>query len=549
MSTQPLQSTALADTQALHAFATSRDPQAFALLTQRYQGMVLATCQRIVGKTADAEDAAQETFLKLARSAHSVRGCVAAWLHACACGTARDRLRRESAHTRALHRAATTRPALAEAALWQDLEPALDEAMEQLDDQTRDAIIAHFLANRPQADIARDAGVSAGTISRRIEKGLESLATHLRSKGFASIALAPLAAALAFGGSSSPVSAAVSAGAAKAALAHAATTTTVPSAASGGNLTANSLTAQSLTAQSLTAKLSGKAIAWIAVAGFALAGGVGTFIALRSTAGAPSGSPTSLVSLDRPSARLAERPMIDLQSPGPFVGELLDIASTRVTFSIPKDWTGPLESMVLACLSSTQEGTETVSRVRVEKLEIDRADSPLPPVGTNATVRTSVRAGMLFATMSIDGAPEHIERFQGRLLKAQAPSPNTPDAGLIPLEQQGLWRSVPNWSLSLEPDAVSMVVNDFVVEKYRVISWTPTPTGARVETLCTANVMQVPMIGQRTALTILHSDATTTVLRHTLESGKSAEFPEPTSLDASPPNTSVRAYVFAKELP
>jgi Fe2+ or Zn2+ uptake regulation protein len=59
----------LDDRTALHRFAVTGDPVAFEVLTNRHQSMVLSTCVRILRSPADAEDAAQETFLKLARNA------------------------------------------------------------------------------------------------------------------------------------------------------------------------------------------------------------------------------------------------------------------------------------------------------------------------------------------------------------------------------------------------------------------------------------------------------------------------------------------------
>ena len=68
------------DSLALRRFATQGDPAAFRALTQRYQSMVFATCRRVLRSQADAEDAAQETFLKFARAAATIRGNAAAWL-------------------------------------------------------------------------------------------------------------------------------------------------------------------------------------------------------------------------------------------------------------------------------------------------------------------------------------------------------------------------------------------------------------------------------------------------------------------------------------
>ena len=64
----------MADIEDLRAYQGARDAESFRRLVLRYQGMVYATCCRALGDLPEAEDAAQETFLKLARSTGSITG-------------------------------------------------------------------------------------------------------------------------------------------------------------------------------------------------------------------------------------------------------------------------------------------------------------------------------------------------------------------------------------------------------------------------------------------------------------------------------------------
>ena len=91
----------LDDAAALDRYAKAGDPRAFEVLVHRYQAMVVHTCQRVMKSSTDAEDAAQETFLKLARRAGEIRSNVAAWLHACALRTSIDLLRARGTQRRA----------------------------------------------------------------------------------------------------------------------------------------------------------------------------------------------------------------------------------------------------------------------------------------------------------------------------------------------------------------------------------------------------------------------------------------------------------------
>ena len=72
----------LNDRQLLEEFADG-DETAFTALVDRYGGLVMGVCQRILQHTQDAEDAFQATFMVLARKAGTVtwQDSVANWLH------------------------------------------------------------------------------------------------------------------------------------------------------------------------------------------------------------------------------------------------------------------------------------------------------------------------------------------------------------------------------------------------------------------------------------------------------------------------------------
>lgn len=193
------------DVTALRRYARHGDPEAFEVLTARYGAMVLATCMRRLPSRDDAEDAAQETFLRLARQASRVRSNVAAWLHACAVGASVDIVRRNAARGRIETRSARAAGEAFEAddatVLWRDLEPIIDNALAELSAEDRHLLVARFLAQRPQVELARDLGVSEGTLSRRVSRALERLRAKLASSGLAIAGVGVLAAALGQGSS------------------------------------------------------------------------------------------------------------------------------------------------------------------------------------------------------------------------------------------------------------------------------------------------------------------------------------------------------------
>jgi RNA polymerase sigma-70 factor (ECF subfamily) len=176
-----------ADLDLLQCFAQFGDTDAFAQLVQRYGNFVYATCLRVLGNSARAEDVCQETFFKLMRRPHEVNQNVGAWLHRTATHLALDALRsdssrkrREIAYTQQVDRSAST---------WSELSPAVDQALSELPDELRTLLVRHFLLGHSQAELAAESDQSPATISRRMRQALEELRQHLRLKGIQALSV------------------------------------------------------------------------------------------------------------------------------------------------------------------------------------------------------------------------------------------------------------------------------------------------------------------------------------------------------------------------
>ncbi len=170
---------------ALIRFVQHHDPEAFALIVQRYGPMVLGVCRRVLGATLDVEDAYQATFLVLVRRAHTVRPpeAVGSWLFAVADRTAvytRAVRRRRSARFRPLDREPPTAPPDSF-----DLRAALDVELAKLPVKFRDAVVLCVLEGRSLKDVAGSLGVPVGTLASRLARGRRMLADRLRERGFA----------------------------------------------------------------------------------------------------------------------------------------------------------------------------------------------------------------------------------------------------------------------------------------------------------------------------------------------------------------------------
>lgn len=177
----------------LRRYVRRREPEAFAELARRHAGLVHATCLRITADRHDAEELTQECFFLLARNAAAVRTSVAGWLHQTATHRALNAVRargRRRAHEAEAVQA--RRPEVpADDPTWREVEPILDEAVESLPDELREAIVLHFLRSLPQSEVAARLGVHQSTVSRRVAEGLRRLHDRLQTAGVA-LATVPL---------------------------------------------------------------------------------------------------------------------------------------------------------------------------------------------------------------------------------------------------------------------------------------------------------------------------------------------------------------------
>jgi RNA polymerase sigma factor (sigma-70 family) len=165
----------------LERFVGTGDTEAFGEIIRRYAGLVYGTCMRVLADADKAADATQETFFQLMKRAGKVRGSLAGWLHRVATGTAVDLVRKDSARRQRERVYLDDRSG--EDSTWREASSYVDEALTQLDDNTRTLLVCHFLEGVPMAEIARQRGVSRPTISREVESALTRLRAQLQRQG------------------------------------------------------------------------------------------------------------------------------------------------------------------------------------------------------------------------------------------------------------------------------------------------------------------------------------------------------------------------------
>lgn len=173
------------DGRLLECFLDHRDETAFALLVHRLGPMVLGVCRRLLPCAQDAEDAFQATFLVLARKGATVQppDRVGNWLYGVACRTAREarRLTRKRQAREVQVERLPESPAPDEPDC--DLLPALHRALELLPEKYRLPIVLCDLQGKMHKEAALQLGWPEGTLSGRLTRARQMLASRLARSG------------------------------------------------------------------------------------------------------------------------------------------------------------------------------------------------------------------------------------------------------------------------------------------------------------------------------------------------------------------------------
>lgn len=153
-----------------------------ARFVQRFEGLIYSVCLRMLGKREDAEDVAQDVFIRTFRSLHhwDVARPLTPWIVTIAanrCRTALDRRGRLPVVFAVPERNAATVPATGEIA--EELELALG----QLRSDYRTCFELFYRDERSIAEIAERLAVPQGTIKTWLHRARKELAEQLERRG------------------------------------------------------------------------------------------------------------------------------------------------------------------------------------------------------------------------------------------------------------------------------------------------------------------------------------------------------------------------------
>ena len=191
-----------ADARLLRRYAAERDEAAFAELVRRHVDLVhSAALRQVNGDEHFAADVTQAVFTDLARKAPTLlqHRVLAGWLFTstrfAAAKMVRGERRRQAREQEAQLMQELTRDPAASLD-WTRVRPVLDEALGELNEPDREAILLRFFEGRDFAGVGARLNLSDNTARMRVERALDKLRALLERRGVTSTSAA-LAAALA----------------------------------------------------------------------------------------------------------------------------------------------------------------------------------------------------------------------------------------------------------------------------------------------------------------------------------------------------------------
>ncbi len=191
----------------LRSFNAEGSEEAFRQLVERHLDMVYHTALRLTANPSLAEEVTQNVFTILARKASRLQAGsgLGGWLHRAATYEA-------SKAKRAERRRAAKMKELADHPIkdasneepWTDALPILDDAINDLSESDRRAILLRFFEGRSFRDIGVRLGKSEDASQKQVSRALDKLSLLIRRRGFALPSVTVAAALTAESGKAAP---------------------------------------------------------------------------------------------------------------------------------------------------------------------------------------------------------------------------------------------------------------------------------------------------------------------------------------------------------
>ena len=156
------------------------DPEAFGRLMEPLEQLVWRVCWHYTGNREAAEDCGQEAMIRIWRNLANYRGDCAleSWVYRIAANCCMDWLRKKkrdkSVSLEPMREQgfdpADTSPGTEEQVVAKDERQRLRDAIAQLPDDQREALILTQLEKIPYEEVAQSLGISEGTVKSRVNR-------------------------------------------------------------------------------------------------------------------------------------------------------------------------------------------------------------------------------------------------------------------------------------------------------------------------------------------------------------------------------------------
>lgn len=176
------------DIELLGRYTREGSEEAFSALVARYVNLVYSVALRRLGNPHQAEEITQAVFVLLARKARHMTPStlLAGWLHRTAWFTADNALKIELRRQRREQEAyVQSHLNEAEPDVWAQVSPFLDQAMAELNEADRHAIVLRFFDGRRLGEVGAALGLNEEAAKKRVNRAVEKLRAHFARRGIA----------------------------------------------------------------------------------------------------------------------------------------------------------------------------------------------------------------------------------------------------------------------------------------------------------------------------------------------------------------------------
>ena len=152
----------------------------FERLVRLHERMVLGVAYRLLGRMEDAQDAAQEVFLRLFQKQKDIQGDPKPWLYRVTVNICNDRYRRRTVIGEPDEQAADPKADALTTITLEERKRLLKDALKTLAERERAAIVLRDIEGRSTQEVARILGVEEVTVRSQISVARVKLAKYVR---------------------------------------------------------------------------------------------------------------------------------------------------------------------------------------------------------------------------------------------------------------------------------------------------------------------------------------------------------------------------------